>query len=861
MSFISKYTWSNIKANKLRAILLICCIAFASMLFFLSLVFPMYLTNYHEESMRSYFGSSDIYVQATDSSIASLDDIPESVKKNLDYAYGFLCLPTTKFSMVTEKDEPITYIAADIEDVQDFNPVKVKKGTLENFSGKKMIITESIAKKFGYKLNDKVRIRAYGISELFEVSAIVSNDGLLSEDNESNGPICLLSKDGVLGAVKKLLDSLGENSDYTEEQLSRCFNMAVFKVKEGSNVSSRALADELAGVFSKFRVEETVNNVILQQAVSMLKTPFIACIYLVCGFCALIIYLTCKLTFSERVRQFAVLKSMGASTASLFGSLLLESAFYGIIGGAIAVVFGLLQVYLLPVIAPNMTYITPALWYQYLGAVGFGVGIAIASSFVQALKNARKSIKQTMLYKERFTKQKLSTSIVGLSVFVLFGILMIATHKSMVKVVSIPFFLMTLAGLIVALPFILSGVFWLFRKIFRKPSFEALYLKNTLPSKNLSVANRLLFFGMFLVFMFSTLITSLQILAYSGYDYPFKISVSQVSPEALGADGLEQLRNAKGVEDIWTGTNIEKSYILQTKGYLSDLYGFENDIIQKYYFKEGLVIDYIGSKDGLKPGEILLNKLYRNTKGFRVGQKFSINIGASDVTTMEFKIVGFIDNLAKWGNMGICLQSDLAELDFVDQYTNLFIRPQEGYSAADVISECRKTSLFQGTGEDPDQDTAAMLMIFSNIERTRDIYMNQMEAPFAILKTYAALVLTLSLLCVFIGYILYLRESTEYHKTLFALGMSPGRFQGLIVLQSVFMTVVSMLCAFAMSALLYMNFENIFNSLGTLFYTKVNYFEFGMYAIGMFAGTTLMAVGLGGFFRRDLAKGDKRLFG
>ena len=852
MRFISKYTWSNIKANRLRAILLISCIAFASLLFFVSLVFPMYLRNYKEETLRSYFGNSDIHMQANNSTIASMDSIPQAIKDDFEYAYGFLCLPSSRTSTVTGKDEPITYIAGNIDDVQTFNPVRVIEGSINNFNGKKMIITNSSAKKFGWSVGDNVLVLAYGLRSTFTVSAIVANEGLLSEQNEATGPIVLLSKDGLSSSIKTLIERFGKSGSITEEQIDSMFNMAVFKVKEETKIAG--ITNELTFLFPDYKVEETVNNKVLNQAVSYLNTPFTTCIYLVCLFCALIIYLTCKLTFAERVRQFAVLKSMGSSTGQLFASLLFESAFYGFVGGTISIVLSLLQVYMLPIVAPQMTYITPAPWYFYFMSVGFGVLIAVASSFVQAIKNARKSIKQTMLHKEKFTKQSAWVSAISVGLVVVFGALMIVTRNVSVKVVSIPFFLLTLIGVIVALPPIVTGTFWLVKQIYRKRTFEALYMKKTLPSKNLSVANRLLFFGVFLVFLFSTLISSLDVLSKLGQEYDFDIYISQANATDLTEENLADIENVEGVEHSWKGVRLEKSYILQRNEYLTVMYGFEGEEIDRIY--SGDVKNYKTPQ----AGEILLNKYYRDTRGFKIGDTITINVGANTVDTIEFVVSGFIENYQQWGNMAVVNLNSFDAIPQIDGYNTIFVKVAKANNAQDVISRIRVLP-FINQSDSEESGENSLLLTFTNVNKQQEIFLNQIKVPFLILRTYSALVLMLSILCVFIGYVLYLRESTEYHKTLFALGLNPSRFEGLVVLQSLFMTFVSVACGIGLCLLLYLNFENIFNALGTSFITKINVFVFSMYGVGIFVGTTIMAWVLGSRFKRDLLKSDKRLFG
>ena len=854
MRFIAKYTWSNIKANKIRAILLVFCTAFASLLFFVSLAFPKYLRNYQEARMRSYYGSSDIYMQANDATIASMDDIPTSLMNDLDYAYGFLCLPMSRYSSVTDKDEPITYIAGHIEDVQAFNPVRVLKGDISDFTGKKMIITSSSAKKFGWKVGDVVRVSAYSVRTNFTICAIVANEGLLSEANEATGPIVLLSKDGVLSAIRALLDAFGQSGTMTDEQIERMFNMAVFKVKDGVDIGG--ITGTLSSIFPSYKVEETVNNKALEKAVSYLNTPFRACIYLVCAFCALIIYLTCKLTFSERVRQFAVLKSMGATTGQVFFSLLLESAFYGVIGGVISIFFGILQVYLLPVLAPTMTYVKPVPAYFYLAAVAFGVFIAVVSSFVQGIKSVRKSIKQTLLYKEKFTKQHIATSITGSVVAVAGIVAMIATRTVSVKVISIPLFLLTLAGFILALPFVLSGAFALLKLIIHKRTFGTLYLEKTLPSKNLSVANRLLFFGVFLVFLFSTLITSLGKLSRTGYVFPYDAFISQAKASQITEENLAEIENCEGVVHSWVGVKFDKADVLESDGPMDILFGLESQEIERLYASQ------IKNYRALQPGEIYINKYYRDTRGFKMGDKISFNLGFSEITTISFKIVGFIDNYEQWGDMAVALLSNFQTVQNIDGFNTIFVETSDKYEVKDVISNIRKLDFInQNEHPDSDEEATTMLLTFTDVSKQEQIFLNQVKVPFMILNTYSALVLVLSLLCVFIGYVLYLRESTEYHKTLFALGMSPGRFEGLVVAQSVFMTAVSMICAAGLSVLLYFNFENIFNALGTSFVTAINIFEFAMYGVGIFAGTTVMSWGLGIYFKRDLTRGNKRLFG
>ncbi len=754
MRIILKFAKSNIKNAKAKVIVLVLCVAISCFIFAASICVPMFIRQYNVDLARSFYGDSDAYMAPEDfgtQRYSSMSYVPQETKDKCEYIYTMFAYQ----DYVTMNDENLLYniIGVNYDELMNFNNTIKLNTKLTSLGELEIIISEKMAKKYNLSTGSIVKLSTYKYSA--KVVAVAKPTGYFTD-----GQNIFTSKQTLIKLMKASGASL-----LTKANKDTIFNLAVMKFKP--DIDADQTRDEFDDYLKNISVTQTVDEEAIQGYIDFIIGPFLFVASIVMVFCVFIILLICNIIFTERLKEFATLKSLGATNGHLVGSLVLESGTYGGVGG----VFGALFVFLLEVILQHigMTYIRgiPVLYFVYF--VLFGVGFSIISALIPAIIHSRKSIRQTMILSSKSKLFNYIWSIGGatLGVFaVISAILVDPMERNIFPILTIA---CALLSIIMLSPYIIYGIVQLFYIVFRKVGgFASVYVKNNTLTSSVSMMIRLTTFGL-AIFLLLNILPSLV-----------KTAVNSEVSRTVYDIQLRYVDDDKdAIVDYLNGID-EVSYVYKTYDSRSEKeYSYDFDINKLCGFTYDTIVTAYGNTIVGNKEEVL-NKLKDEEHPYiLVGQQFAIfndleigDIVSFDITIDEdaedkedrvsrtsFVIAGFTNAMQQVNSIMVF------NVEYINKAYNKELSNaievklksmndyQKVYDAIKSNPLCASADIYNVTGKTND-------LIFA------------LDGAFLIVNGYSYMVMGLSFIAIAIAMILSLKNNIQQHKIMSLLGMS-----------------------------------------------------------------------------------------
>jgi putative ABC transport system permease protein len=206
-----------------------------------------------------------------------------------------------------------------------FNPLNLVEGSWPSGSGK-VAIDERVADEEGLAIGDRIGVAALGPAEQFEIVGI-ARYGELSSLGSATFAIfdvptaqALLEKEGQLDAVQ-----VAAEAGVTPERL-----VAGLREELGSSVTVRSGTEQASEDSGEVATFTTIIRYFLLT---------FAGIALFVG--AFVIFNTLSITVVQRTREFATLRTIGASRRQVLGSVIVEALVIGLLASVIGLFAGL----------------------------------------------------------------------------------------------------------------------------------------------------------------------------------------------------------------------------------------------------------------------------------------------------------------------------------------------------------------------------------------------------------------------------------------------------------------------------------------------------------------------------------------
>ena len=299
MKIILKYILTNIQERKVRTAVMLLSILLSAMLLFVSFSIGVSYESAQRKMARGMAGSATVSVQNVTGGIYA-GDIP--TLPVIQTKAGIL--EGTSLYHENGYYETVDLLAADIDALNQINkPRLIGDGEVTAFSGNQIILPDRFTSKYGIEKGDTITLQIGGSPIDFEVLEIAAYDTVFLR--HTRGATALLP-------LETLKEILGQDNGYSE-----------ILIEAAGHTTTNDLISELRNALDteKYRVSEIVNEM---QTMSVF-----------------IIYSSYKVITLDRLPIIGTFRSIGATKKAVTRILLLESLFYGCIGGLIGIPVGI----------------------------------------------------------------------------------------------------------------------------------------------------------------------------------------------------------------------------------------------------------------------------------------------------------------------------------------------------------------------------------------------------------------------------------------------------------------------------------------------------------------------------------------
>ena len=377
MKYYLKNLLQSLKKNPTQPIVIMLIVIFTSSIFCIAMVFKDVFYEHNLYLAKQSVGEADLIlsVNADSGTMFAYKDDVEAVLGEDGKAYGY-------FSMFCDYDGDIySCMATDVLTVSEINPVILqKKGKISLYNINELVVVSSkFASEHDLGIGDEIALTILGNPLTFSIEGIAKDEGFFASTD------MLVNMKGI---VRYFLYELKLFA--MPDTVELCTTVLV-KASEGVDIDT--LRDRLATApsLSALNVERAINGERIQN-VSRLESmiTFITALLLMLVGIALI-FAAFSIYVSKRLHNIALFKSIGANSATLVGSLLLEGILYALIGSPFGILLAKLLVKRICVVL-ELGYIatmTPSMWLPSIAMSVVCIALAIV---VPSLRLARESV-------------------------------------------------------------------------------------------------------------------------------------------------------------------------------------------------------------------------------------------------------------------------------------------------------------------------------------------------------------------------------------------------------------------------------------------------------------------------------------
>lgn len=682
MNIIIKYVITSMRERKIRTFLIIFSVAISGALFFASSSISNTMVNIYTKQARESIGNADIIIKANTNSPSTLVGTSLAMKLVDDVDY---IIPVIRGSGLYDVGNSIydemSLMGIDLQDYKTMNEISFKEIEKDGeFIANKIIISDRTAQKYNWKVGDTVelqineqrrRLQIYGISESVGVFA--------NETNSMNVMLPYTALTTYLETDKK------PNNIY-------------IKGKSGADINS--LIQMFSNLYPKYTVEEAINRNDLEEQVSWISMPLLLMTIVVTFMSVFIVYTSFRVIMLEKLPNIGTFRSVGASKKMMNRVLILESIFYGVIGGLCACVLGIGTLYIMTIFMSQGSstqidiIINPVLLIE-----GFliGVVICIVSSMFPIKQISKLPVKEIVLgNNSTYKKESWVKNLEGI-VYIAISIILPEVVKGKLNlVVAIVGLILSIIGVIKLLPgfvnCIAKALTGIFRVVFG--NIGVLGIKNIKGNKSILNSMSLICIGVGVILMINNISTNLttQLLDVYANNLVYDMEVTMTYMDKYKT---RSMLDVDGVEDV-CGNYLSGSYMNNpieveefdgaSLGCVLSVVGLKFDDFMKMNYASEQERDMILEK--INEGRyIALSNTLRKRYDLKKGDTLTLKMSNCSRT---YTIIGFYDTIVYMGNHALIGEKYLKQDLGVSQYSVIYINVDEGRQPEEVLSNLKQ---------------------------------------------------------------------------------------------------------------------------------------------------------------------------
>lgn len=319
MKIILKYILTNIRERKTRTAVMLLSILLSAMLLFVSFSIGVSYESAQRKMARGMAGSATVSVQKVEGGIYA-EDIP--TLPVIQAKAGIL--EGTSLYHENGYYETVDLLAADMDALNQINKPRLRNGgEITDFSGYQVILPDRLTSKYGIEKGDTITLHISGSPIDFEVLEIAAYDTVFLR--HTRGATALLP-------LETLKEILGKYDGYSE-----------ILIEAAGHTAANDFVSELQNALDMetYQVSEIVSEIQIAADARQKSMPFFLISFFSLTMSVFIIYSSYKVITLDRLPIIGTFRSIGATKKAVTFILLLESLFYGCMGGLIGIPVGI----------------------------------------------------------------------------------------------------------------------------------------------------------------------------------------------------------------------------------------------------------------------------------------------------------------------------------------------------------------------------------------------------------------------------------------------------------------------------------------------------------------------------------------
>jgi len=766
---ILKYIFRSLMERKLRTLLILSVITLSSAMFFASTSLSGSLVKIQMENWRQSYGYADIIIHPDKSSPSSFFHLNGAMQylKDMDYVIG----EVSGFGTYINHEGSETGVrlkGMDFDQLQKLTPLTVaEENGLYPFAGMKAVISTRTAEKFRLKTGDYLKLEINGNMHRFNISAIVRPAGPFIGEADA---ICAVVPRSTLSSLYNVRGKAD-----------------MIYIKLSNAEKKQRYLYLLSQDYKRYTVEEPFTEWELKKETDRTATPVIIVTVILSFMCVYIIHTTYKIIILERMPVIGTFRSIGGSRLSTNCILLLESLFYGLLGGLSGCILGIGLLYAITAlsgITPSgqltavLNFKTENLLYT-LAAALFLAATGSILPIIQAMKLSIKDIIFGSL-KEKNTMSSsgllLGSGLLAISLALPFAI----EYKQALAIYTlcIPALLLAVNLLI---PHILDKTLSLMDKCLFPGISVRLAIKNLRRNRNARSNVSLLIIGLSSLYMISIINTS----QVQEIDQRFSRTLFDLtmSMEKTDKATLALISSLDGIEETLGSYYTRRTQVEGKEDPIWHILSVNEKFPSFFKIKSSQGSDVLNTLNSGR--SIILTEALRERLGVRLGDTLTLKFPAARGSHLyrEYLITGFFDTIhqGEW-SYALISEKNFREDVRSNFYGKIYIKAK---SSPEAVLNMLKT---QFAGKKPQIELAENLKAVA-VEANAQLFM--------ILQGYTILTMITGLYGILnnsvIGFLQRKRQLAIYRSA----GMSRRQLNGMIITEAVIQGVTGCILGIA----------------------------------------------------------------
>lgn len=782
MKIFMKFIFRSMLEKKARMGLLIGSIGISIALLVGTLSASETLSNMLYDQMHGIYGDYNIQISARSDTEKFLFDL--SCLDNIKYKESF------KSIMINAEysDNIINYVGTTSDDFENLDNISILEGDQDSiFIDDGILISKETSDSLGLKLGDRVKINLLGNDTEFTISAICSDTGLFSYDTEDNFT--------VFGNYEKILDMY----NITDEMYS--------------NILLSVETDDIDNWIEEFNEKNINENIcasltIDENSVNGQLDWLQLTLYFMLGIIVVmtifIISSTFKLIITERLSVIGTFLSQGSSIFKIIKLLLIESCFYGIIGGLIGCSCGVVATKIITDFAnPLGKYgidvginLNPV---YFIVSFVFAILMSMISAYIPVMGIKKLQIKEIILNIGINKKEKSKAKVYIGIVFLCLTVLILLIDKKIDYLGSIPSLIFFFISIMCLMPIITEKVLGIIEKIKNLNPIIKLAINNVKTSVLLKSTINLISICIIAIIMMISLGNSIKFAintAYSHMYYDVNVSMQSKNYEEV-ENILNELKDEGEIDNIISISNVEASLNGEASKKI-DIYCIDADEYMNFedYMYYDNKVQQLKEIDNNIDG-IIISKMIANNYGIKEGDKIQLT---TENKKVEFKVLSIVDaRMFADGNYNIISKEAAKKYFDVSYSSNYYLVSDK--NDMEFLSNIKEKLKGLGT----------LVLSKEELIKNQEDEISQLINILNFITVLTILIGAIS--CMSNISINFLQRSKEF-AVLNSIGLTVNKGMGMLVVENIIQAILACIFAFLSSLIINKLFVGIYIFLG-----------------------------------------------